>query len=141
MKRPISCTAQTFIRLAYSCSCAQANMTKQSISCDCGNVLECIEESESIKPKYRSISGRVRLKCNDCSKEQSVSKAQDRQFCRCNAFIQRNRVDYRGMSVLPKLVVGGFVKIASILLDTLKFLKPAADDTFLFIIISGAEIV
>lgn len=45
------------------------------------------------------------------------------------------------MSVLPKLVVGGFVKIASILLDTLKFLKPAADDTFLFIIISGAEIV
>ena len=47
-------------------------MTKQSISCDCGNVLECIEESESIKPKYRSISGRVRLKCNDCSKEHEV---------------------------------------------------------------------
>ena len=47
-------------------------MTKQSISCDCGNVLECIEESESIKPKYRSISGRVRLRCNDCTKEHEV---------------------------------------------------------------------
>ena len=47
-------------------------MTKKSISCDCGNVMECIEEDELIKPKYRSIAGRVRLRCNDCGKEHQV---------------------------------------------------------------------
>jgi hypothetical protein len=31
--------------------------------------MECIEEDEVIKPKYRSISGNVRLRCNDCGKE------------------------------------------------------------------------
>jgi hypothetical protein len=30
--------------------------------------MECIED-EVIKPKYRSISGNVRLRCNDCGKE------------------------------------------------------------------------
>ena len=63
--------AEPFIRLARS-SCIQANMTKQSISCDCGNVMECVEEDELTKPKYRSISGMVRLRCNDCGKEHEV---------------------------------------------------------------------
>lgn len=44
-------------------------MAKHFISCDCGNVMECVEEDEMIKPKYRSISGNVRLRCNDCGKE------------------------------------------------------------------------
>lgn len=47
-------------------------MAKQSFSCDCGNVLECIEEDEVTKPRYRSISGNVRLRCNDCGKEHAV---------------------------------------------------------------------
>lgn len=47
-------------------------MAKQVFSCDCGNVLECIIEDEVTKPKYRSISGRVRLRCNDCGKEHEV---------------------------------------------------------------------
>ena len=47
-------------------------MKKHEFSCDCGNVLECIVEDDVTKPKYRSISGRVRLRCNDCGKEQEV---------------------------------------------------------------------
>ena len=47
-------------------------MAKHVFSCDCGNVLECIIEDEVTKPKYRSISGRMRLRCNDCGKEQEV---------------------------------------------------------------------
>jgi ribosomal protein S27E len=34
--------------------------------------MECIEEDEVIKPKYRSISGNLRLRCNDCGKEHEV---------------------------------------------------------------------
>lgn len=34
--------------------------------------MECIEEDDLIKPKYRSIAGRVRLRCNDCGKEHQV---------------------------------------------------------------------
>jgi hypothetical protein len=36
--------------------------------------MECIEEEdEVIKPKYRSISGNLRLRCNDdCGKEHEV---------------------------------------------------------------------
>jgi hypothetical protein len=48
-------------------------MVKQVFSCDCGNVLECIVEDDTVKPRYRSISGRVRLRCNDCGKEHEVS--------------------------------------------------------------------
>jgi hypothetical protein len=51
---------------------AHLSMAKQSFSCDCGNVMECIEEDEFTKPRYRSITGRVRLKCNDCGKEYEV---------------------------------------------------------------------
>jgi hypothetical protein len=47
-------------------------MPKHLISCDCGNVMECIEEDEAVKPKYRSISGNLRLRCNDCGKEHEV---------------------------------------------------------------------
>lgn len=49
-------------------------MPKPLISCDCGNVMECIEEEDKvIKPKYRSISGNLRLRCNDdCGKEHEV---------------------------------------------------------------------
>lgn len=47
-------------------------MPKQVFSCDCGNVMECIAEDERIKPKYRSISGNVRIRCNDCGKEHAV---------------------------------------------------------------------
>jgi hypothetical protein len=47
-------------------------MAKHVFSCDCGNVLECIIEDARTKPKYRSISGRVRLRCNDCGREQEV---------------------------------------------------------------------
>jgi hypothetical protein len=47
-------------------------MTKQVFSCDCGNVMECIAEDEETKPKFRSISGRVRIRCNDCGKEHEV---------------------------------------------------------------------
>jgi hypothetical protein len=47
-------------------------MTKQSFSCDCGNVMECIAEDDVIKPKYKSISGNVRIRCNDCGKEHPV---------------------------------------------------------------------
>lgn len=52
--------------------CVKCPMAKQSFSCDCGNVLECIEEDEVTKPRYRSISGNVRLRCNDCGKEHAV---------------------------------------------------------------------
>lgn len=59
-----------------SCRCVIDNvyvsMTKQLVSCDCGNVIECIEEDEVTKPRYRSISGRLRLRCNDCGKEHEV---------------------------------------------------------------------
>lgn len=48
------------------------SVVKQSFSCDCGNVMECIAENDMIKPKYRSISGQVRLRCNDCDKEHEV---------------------------------------------------------------------
>jgi hypothetical protein len=48
------------------------SVVKQLFSCDCGNVMECIAEDDTIKPKYRSISGRVRLRCNDCGKENEV---------------------------------------------------------------------
>lgn len=34
--------------------------------------MECIEEDEANKPKYRSISGNLRLRCNDCGKEHEV---------------------------------------------------------------------
>jgi hypothetical protein len=47
-------------------------MPKHLISCDCGNVMELIEEDEVVKPKYRSISGNLRLRCNDCGKEHEV---------------------------------------------------------------------
>jgi transposase-like protein len=47
-------------------------MTKQSFSCDCGNVMDCIAEDDVIKPKYKSISGNVRIRCNDCGKEHQV---------------------------------------------------------------------
>jgi hypothetical protein len=47
-------------------------MPKHLISCDCGNVMELIEEDELVKPKYRSISGNLRLRCNDCGKEHAV---------------------------------------------------------------------
>jgi len=47
-------------------------MAKQSFSCDCGNVIECIAEDDMIKPRYRSISGNVRIRCNDCGKELDV---------------------------------------------------------------------
>jgi hypothetical protein len=48
------------------------SVVKRLFSCDCGNVMECIVEDDAIKPKYRSISGRVRLRCNDCGKEHEV---------------------------------------------------------------------
>jgi len=47
-------------------------MTKQVFSCDCGNVMECVAEDEVTKPKYRSISGKVRIRCNDCGKEHEI---------------------------------------------------------------------
>jgi hypothetical protein len=47
-------------------------MARQLVSCDCGNVIECIEEDENVKPKYRSITGRLRLRCDDCGKEHEV---------------------------------------------------------------------
>jgi hypothetical protein len=47
-------------------------MPKESFSCDCGNVMECIEEDELTKPKFRSISGSVLLRCNGCGKEHEV---------------------------------------------------------------------
>jgi hypothetical protein len=47
-------------------------MAKQLFSCDCGNIMQCIEEDEVTKPKYRSITGRVRLRCDDCGKEHEV---------------------------------------------------------------------
>lgn len=50
----------------------QTRMTGQSFSCDCGNVMRCIAEDDEVKPKYRSISGRVRLRCDDCGKEHEV---------------------------------------------------------------------
>lgn len=34
--------------------------------------MECIEEDKTIKPRYRSISGKLRLRCNDCGKEHEV---------------------------------------------------------------------
>jgi len=34
--------------------------------------MECIAEDDVIKPKYRSISGNVRIRCNDCGKEHEV---------------------------------------------------------------------
>jgi hypothetical protein len=34
--------------------------------------MECIAEDDTIKPKYRSISGKVRIRCNDCGKEHEV---------------------------------------------------------------------
>jgi hypothetical protein len=34
--------------------------------------MECIEEDDATKPKYRSISGKIRLRCNDCRKEHEV---------------------------------------------------------------------
>ncbi|HEX9678730.1 hypothetical protein [Nitrososphaera sp.] len=34
--------------------------------------MECIEEDEVTKPRYRSISGNIRLRCDDCGKEHSV---------------------------------------------------------------------
>lgn len=47
-------------------------MTRQLFSCDCGNVMECVHEDEIVKPRYRSIQGKVRLRCNDCGKEHEV---------------------------------------------------------------------
>jgi hypothetical protein len=49
-------------------------MPKHLLSCDCGNVMECIEEEdEVIKPKYGTISGNLRLRCNDdCGKEHEI---------------------------------------------------------------------
>ena len=47
-------------------------MTKQVFSCECGNVMECIAEDENVKPVYRSISGNVRIRCNDCGREHAV---------------------------------------------------------------------
>jgi|GEM_PF-5388876 len=46
-------------------------MPKESFSCDCGNVTERSED-ELTKPKFRSISGSVALRCNDCGKEHEV---------------------------------------------------------------------
>ena len=34
--------------------------------------MECIAEDDNVKPKYRSISGNVRLRCSDCGKEHQV---------------------------------------------------------------------
>lgn len=34
--------------------------------------MECIAEDDTIKPKYRTITGQVRLRCNDCGKEHEV---------------------------------------------------------------------
>jgi hypothetical protein len=34
--------------------------------------MECIAEDDAVKPKYKSISGKVRLRCNDCGKEHEV---------------------------------------------------------------------
>lgn len=34
--------------------------------------MECIAEDDVVKPKYRSVSGRIRLRCNDCGKELEV---------------------------------------------------------------------
>lgn len=34
--------------------------------------MRCIAEDDEVKPKYRSISGRVRLRCDDCGKEHEV---------------------------------------------------------------------
>ena len=34
--------------------------------------MECIEEDEETRPKYRSVSGNVRLRCNDCGREHEV---------------------------------------------------------------------
>lgn len=47
-------------------------MARHLISCTCGNVMQCIEEDDNNKPKYRSISGKVRLRCSDCGKEHEV---------------------------------------------------------------------
>ena len=54
------------------CALVAMSLIKHPISCDCGNVIECVEEDDEIKPKYRSISGNVRLRCNDCGKEHQV---------------------------------------------------------------------
>jgi hypothetical protein len=40
--------------------------------CDCGNVMECVEEDEVIKPEYRSIYGNLYLRCNDYGEEHEV---------------------------------------------------------------------
>lgn len=55
-----------------SCRIALNEMTRQVFACDCGNVMECIAEDDVIRPKYRSISGNVRIRCNDCGKEHEV---------------------------------------------------------------------
>jgi ribosomal protein S27E len=34
--------------------------------------MECIAEDDNVKPKYRSISGNVRIRCNDCGMEHQV---------------------------------------------------------------------
>jgi hypothetical protein len=34
--------------------------------------MECIEEDGVTKPKYRSVSGKIRLRCNDCGKDHEV---------------------------------------------------------------------
>jgi DNA-directed RNA polymerase subunit RPC12/RpoP len=34
--------------------------------------MECIAEDDTIKPKFNSISGKVRLRCTDCGKEHKV---------------------------------------------------------------------
>jgi hypothetical protein len=44
-------------------------MIKQSFSCDCSGV---IAEDDVIKPRYKSISGNIRIECNDCGKEHQV---------------------------------------------------------------------
>jgi hypothetical protein len=48
------------------------SVAKQLFSCGCGNVMECIAEDDIVKPKYRSVSGRIRLRCGDCGKEHEV---------------------------------------------------------------------
>jgi len=34
--------------------------------------MECIAEDDAVKPQYKSISGKLRLRCNDCGKEHEV---------------------------------------------------------------------
>jgi uncharacterized Zn finger protein len=47
-------------------------MPKHLISCVCGNVIECLMEDEKVRAKYRSVSGKAQLRCNDCGEVHEV---------------------------------------------------------------------